>query len=358
MIPFHTHISKKFFKKSFYFLFITFIFWNCSKENRHGVIRPLNDSTTIEKVMDRIDLRMQYLDDAFWIMKDRGAIIQVYRNEAKLREITLSNIRYGDGYFYVVGGGFSTGFLLDKERMVCFQHTPNQLKIFDLQMGGLEQIKEVNLPIKGNLNYIGLIEGENALIQIFDPENPKQLILGNFDFEKNITKIILTKEFDFNSEDVVIKVYGSSIYVLPQQELKLLVFDLNTGELSNEFELPAVLDREYKRRKKYESEEPFQWLDLSPLERMEFKEDKYVDFFVNEGLFYLVHLIYSREEEDSHSSGFYLSKIDLVKVKQIEGGYLEDHFINFDAHGNYFLVKGDPLRVFIKPIDKLYKQSE
>lgn len=358
MTPFHTHISKMFYKKSLYFLFIAFIFWNCSKESRNDIVRPLNDSTTIEKVMDRFDLKGQYLDGVFWIMKDMGAIIQVYRNGAKLKEITLSNIRYGDRHFYILGGGFSTGFLLDKERMICFQHTPNQLKTFDLQIGDLQQIREVNLPLRGNLSYIDLIERENALIQIRDPEKPKQLILGSFDIEKNNTKIILNKEFDFNAEDVLIKVFGSSIFVIPQQNLKLLVFDLNTGDLLSEIALPAVSDREYKNRPKFESENAFQWLDLTAKEKREFKEDKYVDFYVDEGLVYLVHLIYSREEEDSHSFGFYWSEIDLVKGKPIEGRYLEDHFINFDGHGNYFLLKGNPLQVFIRPMDKSDKVSE
>lgn len=347
-----------FYKKSLYFLFIAFIFWNCSKESRNDIVRPLNDSTAIEKVMDRFDLKVQYLDGVFWIMKDMGAIIQVYRNGAKLKEITLSNIRYGERHFYILGGGFSTGFLLDKERMICFQHTPNQLKTFDLQMDDLQQIREVNLPLRGNLNYLDLIERENALIQIRDPENPRELILGIFDFGKNETKIILKKEFDFNSEDVLIKVFGSSIYVLPQHQLKFLVFDLNTGELSNEFGIPAIKDREYKSRPKYESEDPFQGLNLSTLERREFEEDRYVDFYVNDGLMYLVHLIYSREEEDSHSFGFYWSEIDLVNGKSIERIYLEDHFINFDGHGNYFLLKEAPLQMFIKSIDKSRKMSE
>ncbi|EOZ99343.1 hypothetical protein A33Q_0580 [Indibacter alkaliphilus LW1] len=65
MIPFLTQISKKLFRKSCCFFLISVIFWNCGGNKIEENDRPLNDSTTIKKVMDRFDLNVQYYDDKF-----------------------------------------------------------------------------------------------------------------------------------------------------------------------------------------------------------------------------------------------------------------------------------------------------
>ncbi len=358
MTLFHIQISKKLFKKSCCFFLISVLFWNCGENKIEETDRPLNDSTAIEKVMDRFDLNVQYYDGKFWLMVDKGAKILVYKEDEKLKEFTLSDIRYGMGHFYITGGGFSTGFLLDQNQLVCFQHTPNQLKFVDIFSGQLKQTKELELNLKGKSKYIGPSDRKNALIQIIDKEEPKKLVLANLNIDKNDIDIILSEDKAFSSEDVLIKVFGPKIYILPQQTLKMWVFDKNSGEFLNAIDLPAFSIREYRERPKFDAENPFKWLELTPLERMQYKEDKYIDFFVNDGLLYLAHLIYSRDGEDSGSVGFYWSEIDLVSEKQVVGSFLDQQFIGFDGNGNFFILKDDPLKIIIQPVSEVSLQFD
>lgn len=353
MTPFHIQILKKLFRKSCCFFLICVIFWNCGGKKIEETDKPLNDSTAIEEVMDRFDLNVQYYDGKFWLMVDKGAKILVYKEDEKLKEFTLSDIRYGMGHFYITGGGFSTGFLLDQNQLVCFQHTPNQLKFVDIFSGQLKQTKELELNLKGKLKYIGLSDRKNALIQILDEEKPNKLILANLNIDKNDIDIILSEDKEFSSEDVLIKVFGSKIFVLPQKTLKMLVFDKNSGELLNKINLPAFSEREYKERPKYDAENPFKWLELTPIERMQYKEDKYIDFFVKDGLVYLAHLIYSRDGEDSGTVGFYWSEIDLISEEQVVGSFLDHQFIGFDGSGNFFILKDAPHKIIIQPVSEV-----
>lgn len=353
MIPFLTQISKKLFRKSCCFFLTSVIFWNCGENKIEENDRPLNDSTIIEKVMDRFDLNVQYHDGKFWLMVDKGAKVLVYKEDEKLKEFTLSDIRYGMGHFYITGGGFSTGFLLDQNQLVCFQHTPNQLKFVDIFSGQLKQTKALELNLKGKLKYIAPLDRKNALIQIIDKEEPNRLVVAKLNIDTNHSDLFLSENLEFSSEDVIIKVFGKKIYVLPQQTLKMWVFDKNSGELLNRINLPALSIREYKERPKFDTENPFKWLELTPLERIQYKEDKYIDFFVKDGLLYLAHLIYSRDGEDSGSVGFYWSEIDLESGEQVEGTFLNQQFIGFDGNGNFFILKNDPIRIIIQPVSEV-----